>query len=164
MKGPRNQSFRRNGQLRFLIDHIQASDQSSAPLKASLLAVESSSAKVDEEGGATITNNKARFVIPGLAALALTGSLHGRLDYDTDGLGPAMQYGGAGSGGVGGFLGLSVAGIGISMLGRVPSVVLAAIGMTRTVYSTVIAKGRELTLASDTVIQLQFAPGPGPKP
>jgi hypothetical protein len=156
-------SFRRNGQLRFLFGAIQAPDREQSPLKASLLVVASSNVTVDDEGGVTIANNKARFIAPGLAALALAGSLHGRLDYDTDGLGPEMQYGGAASGGVGGFLGLSAAGVGISMLGRTPSVALAAVGVARTIHATLIGKGRDVSFPPGTVIQLQLAPGPGGK-
>lgn len=156
-------SFRRNGQLRFLFGSIQAPDREQAALKASLLTVESRNVTVDEEGGATIANHKARFIAPGLAALALAGSMHGRLDYDTDGLGPEMQYGGAASGGVGGFLGLSAAGVGISMLGRTPSVALAALGVARTLYATLIGKGRNVSFPEGTVVTLQLAPGPGRK-
>ena len=135
-------------------------------LMASLHAVESSQGdqvRVDEEGGASVANSKARFAAPALAALAVVGSAHGRLDFDTDGAGPEMQYGGAGSSVVGGFLGLGLFGIALNQLGNGVTLVTASIGLARTVYSTVFARGREISFPVDTAIEIQLAPGP-PKP
>ncbi len=157
--------FRRNGQLRFLFEAVQAPDQGEQQLLASLFAVETPQAaavKVDEEGGVTSTNSKARFAAPALAALALVGSTHGRLDYDTDGAGPEMQYGGAVTGTVGGFMGLGLFGIGVNQLGTQVTIVTASYGVARTVYSTIFARGREVVFPVDTAIQVQLAPGPVP--
>jgi hypothetical protein len=156
--------FHRHGQLRLLFERVQAPDRVSAPLLGSLHAVESSRGdrvSIDEEGGTTSSSSKARFAGPALAALALVGATHGRIDYDTDGLGPEMQYGGAASGALGGFLGLGLFGIGVNQLGRYVTVATAAFGLTQTVYSTVFAKGRDISFPRDTSIQVQLAPGPG---
>jgi len=158
--------FRRNGQLRFLFESVQMPDGLERDLMASLHAVESSQGdqvRVDEEGGASVANSKARFAAPALAALAVVGSAHGRLDFDTDGAGPEMQYGGAGSSVVGGFLGLGLFGIALNQLGNGVTLVTASIGLARTVYSTVFARGREISFPVDTAIEIQLAPGP-PKP
>ena len=87
--------FRRNGQLRFLFDTVHAPGRDSKALLASLYSVEAGRAErlaVDEEGGTTVTNSPARFIAPAIGTLALVGLSHGRLDYDTDGAGPEMQY------------------------------------------------------------------------
>jgi hypothetical protein len=158
--------FHRQGQLRFLFETVQAPDRPPENLLASLFAVESAQGdrmSIDEEGGAKGNSPKTRFAAPALAALAVVAATHGRLDYDTDGAGPEMQYGGASSGALGGFLGLGLFGIGVNQLGRYVTVATAAIGLTRTVYSTVFAKGRDISFPIDTPIQVQLAPGPGTK-
>lgn len=160
----RARRFHRMGQLRFLFDTVQAPDRTAANLLASLYAVESrpgDRVRIDEEGGTATDSRTARFAAPALAALALAGAMHGRLDYDTDGAGPEMQYGGASSSAVGGLLGAGLVGIGVNQLGRYPTVATAALGLTRTVYSTVFAKGRDISFPLDTPIQVQLAPGPG---
>jgi hypothetical protein len=164
-KGARR--FRRHGQLRFLFETIQAPDGTEQNLLASLYAVESKQSdgvRIDEEGGATSTSSKARFAAPALAALALVGAAHGRLDFDTDGAGPEMQYGGVASSTVGGFLGAGLFGIGLNQLGRPFTLATASIGLARTLYSTVFAKGREISFPIDTAIQVQLAPGPSNPP
>jgi hypothetical protein len=123
-------------------------------------SAQSDRVSIDEEGGVKSNSPKLRFAAPALAALAVVGATHGRLDYDTDGAGPEMQYGGASSGALGGFLGLGLVGIGVNQFGRYVTVATAAFGLTRTVYSTVFAKGRDISFPLDTPIQVQLAPGP----
>jgi hypothetical protein len=159
----RARRFHRQGQLRFLFETVQAPDRTPANLFASLFAVESAQGdrmSIDEEGGAKGNSPKARFAAPALAALAIVGATHGRLDYDTDGAGPQMQYGDASSGALGGFLGFGLFGIGVNQFGRYATVATAAFGLTRSVYSTVFAKGRDISFPIDTPIQVQLAPGP----
>jgi hypothetical protein len=159
----RARRFHRHGQLRFLFETVQAPDRTPENLLASLFAVASAQSdrvSIDEEGGVKSNSPKLRFAAPALAALAVVGATHGRLDYDTDGAGPEMQYGGASSGALGGFLGLGLVGIGVNQFGRYVTVATAAFGLTRTVYSTVFAKGRDISFPLDTPIQVQLAPGP----
>ena len=163
----RARRLHRQGQLRLLFESVQAPDRSPEPLLASLHAVESAKAdrvKIDEEGGATSTSSNVRFAAPALAALALVGATRGRLDYDTDGLGPEMQYGGGVSGAVGGFFGLGLVGIGVNTLGRYVSVGTTAFGLTQTAYTAVFGKGRDISFPKGTSIQIQLAPGPSAKP
>jgi hypothetical protein len=159
--------FHRHGELRFLFESVQAPDRTTAALLASLHAVEANEAGrlvVDDEGGTTSSSSKARMAAPALAALALVGTFHGHLDYDTDGAGPEMAYGGAVSGSLGGFLGMSVLGVGLSALSRPATIAIGVIGMTRTTYGAVFGKGREIVFPADTVIQVQLAPGPTAAP
>jgi hypothetical protein len=157
--------FHRHGQLRFLFETVHAPDRaSSETLLASLYAVESRQSdrvSIDEEGGAKTNSPKMRFAAPALAALAVIGATHGRTEYDTDGAGPETQYGGASSGALGGFIGLGVFGIGLNQFGRYATVATAVFGLTRTAYSAVFAKGRDIVFPMDMPIQVQLAPGPG---
>jgi hypothetical protein len=161
-------SLRRNGQLRFLFDTVHAPGRDSAALLASLYSVQAGRAErlaVDEEGGAKVTNSPTRFVAPALGTLALVGLSHGRTDYDTDGAGPEVQYGGPVSGSVAGFVGASITGIAIASIGRPAALVLGVAGVVRTTYASVFAKGREVAFPADTRIQVQLAPdAPRPKP
>jgi hypothetical protein len=158
----RARHFRRNGQLRFLFDSVHVPGRESMTLLASLYSVEAGRAErlaVDDEGGSTITNSPARFIAPAVGALALVGLSQGRLDYDTDGAGPEMQYGGPLSGSVAGLVGASITGVLMSSLGHPAAVALGVIGVVRTTYTGVIGKGREVVFPADTRIQVQLSPG-----
>jgi hypothetical protein len=96
-------------------------------------------------------------------ALALAGTMHNHLDYDTDGAGPETAYGGVGSSTVGGFLGFGVFGICLNQFGRPVTTVTAAVGLARTLYSSVFAKGREISFQTDTLIQVELAPDRKPE-
>jgi hypothetical protein len=153
--------FRRNGQLRFLFESVQIPHQQTSTLLASLYSVQaggSDRVSVDEEGGTKVVNSPARFIGPALGTLALVGLSHGRIDYDTDGMGPEMQYGGPVSGSLGGFVGASAMGVAVSSLGYPAALALGALGAVRTTYSSVFAKGKEVIFPADTRIQVQLAP------
>jgi hypothetical protein len=159
--------FHRHGRLRLLFERVEAADGAAEPLLASVHAVESSKddrLKIDEEGGATSSTSTVRFAAPALSALALVGAVHGRLDYDTDGLGPEMQYGGPASGTLGGFVGLGLIGLGANALGRHVTLATTVYGLTRTVVTSVFGKGREVSFPSGTAIEVRLAPGRGASP
>jgi hypothetical protein len=163
----RARHFHRHGELRFLFESVQAPAQPTEALLASLQAVEANydgRLVIDEEGGTTSTSSKARMAAPALAALALVGTFHGHLDYDTDGAGPEMAYGGVASSSLGGFLGMGVIGISLSAISRPVTIAISVIGMMRTTYAALFGKGREIVFPADTVIQVQLAPGPSPAP
>jgi hypothetical protein len=154
--------FHRHGQLRFLLQRVEAPERPSEPLLASLYAVESGngdSLSIDEEGGATGASSKTRFVAPALAALALMATTHGRLDSDSE-TGPQMQYGGAGSSALGGAIGLGLIGIAINSFGHSVTVATTLFGLSKTTYSAVFGKGREVSFPRDMPIQVQLAGGP----
>jgi hypothetical protein len=163
-------TFQRNGQLRFLFETVRAPGQESVALPAALFSVDASKddrVAVDEEGGTKTTNSKTRFIAPTLGVLALRGAIggDGHKFADPDGDGSVHTAGsGIGSRGVGGFLGFSVIGIAISQLSRPAGIVLAGVGVVRTLYTHVIGKGREVTFLADTPIQVRLAPGPPPQP
>lgn len=63
----------------------------------------------------------------------------------------------------GGFLGFGVFGICVNQFGRPVTTVTAAVGLARTFYSSVFAKGREISFQTDTLIQAQLAPDRKPE-
>jgi hypothetical protein len=155
--------FRRNGQLRFLFETVHVPGRNSSGLLASLYSVEAGRAErlaVDEEGGTKVTNSPTRFIAPAVGTLALVGLSRSHLDYDTDGLGPETEYGGPLSGSLAGVVGASITGLALSSLGHPAAVTLGVMGVVRTTYAGVIAKGREVVFPADTRIQVQLAPGP----
>ena len=104
---------------------------------------------VDEEGGTKVTNSPTRSSRPRSGPLALVGLSRSHLDYDTDGLGPETEYGGPLSGSVAGFVGASITGLALSSLGHPAAVTLGVLGVVRTTYGGVIAKGREVVFPAD---------------
>lgn len=162
--------FHRNGQLRFLFEKVQAPERQAAPLLAALYSVQASGndhVAVDDEGGTTLTNPKTRFIAPTLAILSLHASIEqdGHRYADPDGDGSIHTAGsGAGSRGMGGFLGFGLIGAGIGQIARPVGIALSVVGAARTIYTNILGKGREVSFPADTPIQVRLAPGPTPTP
>jgi hypothetical protein len=157
----RARRFRRSGQLRFLLTRATSPGTPDDTLRASVHGVETGDAdrlSIDEEGGVTATSSPARFATPALAALSFAGTMHGRIDLDTDGLGPETEYGGVVSSTTGGFIGMSAAGIALNQLGRPVVIATASLGLVRSLYATVFARGREIVFPSNTPLTLQISP------
>jgi hypothetical protein len=117
----------------------------------------------DDEGGATVENAKTRFIAPALSLMSLHGSLEGDSHRyaDPDGDGSIKTAGsGAGSRGVGGFIGIGVIGAVVSQASRPVGIALSVYGTARTMFSNVLGRGREVTFLADTPIQVRLAPGP----
>ena len=158
--------FHRNGRLRFLFERVQVPRQAPEPLLGALHSIDASTddrVAVDDEGGTTIENSKTRFIAPALSLLSLRASLDGdgHRFADPDGDGSIKTAGsGVGSRGLGGFIGLGVIGVAVSQITRPVGIALGVYGAARTVYTNVIGKGREVTFAEDTPIQVRLAPGP----
>jgi hypothetical protein len=157
--------MRRNGRLRVLFSSVQPPAQAPRPLLASLYAVPAGAAEnlaVDEEGGTSITNPKSRFIAPAVAALALTGAMHQEAERpDADnGFTTGEMQGNPGAQSLGGFFGFGFVGAIVGQFSRPTAVVFSAVGLARSVYSAVFAKGREVSFAVDTPIQVRLAPHP----
>lgn len=161
--------FHRNGQLRFLFERVEVPGQAAAPLLGELHSVDANAddhVAVDEEGGTTLENSKTRFIAPALSLLALTASVRrdGERRPDPDGDGTYRSEGnGVGARGVGGLIGMSAIGSVTSMIARPFGIAITAYGAARSVYSNVLAKGREVTFAADTPIQVRLAPVAPPR-
>ena len=159
--------FRKNGQLRFLFDTVQPPERDPEVLRASLYSVQvgkDERVALDDEGGASITNSKSRFVAPALATLALVGTTHQTVDYNTDGLGPETQYGTTGSRGLGGFFGFSLVGAALAQLSHPVAVAFAVVGVVRTLFGSVFAKGRDVAFPTHTQMEVQLAAEPDETP
>ena len=158
--------FHRNGRLRFLFERVQVPNQEAAPLLGALHAIDASDGDhvaVDDEGGATLQSSKTRFIAPVLSLMSLHGALEGdgHSFADPDGDGSIRTAGsGVGSRGVGGFIGMGLIGAAVSQVSRPAGIALSAYGAARTVYTNLLGKGREVTFAADTPIQVRLAPGP----
>jgi hypothetical protein len=161
--------FHRNGQLRFLFESVQVPNQAPAPLVGALHAIDASSddrVALDDEGGATLENSNTRFIAPALAILALHASIErdGESHLDPDGDGTIKTAGsGAGARGVGGFIGMGFFGAAVSQVTRPLGIAMGVYGAARTIYTNILAKGREVTFPADTPIQVRLAPGPAPR-
>ena len=159
--------FHRNGQLRFLFETVQAPERNPETLRASLYSVQVGRKErvvLDDEGGASIVGSKTRFVAPALATLALAGAMHQHLDYDTDGLGPETQYGRAGTSGLAGFFGWGFVGLLLGRASHEVAVALGLVGVVRTTFASVFAKGRDVAFPAETTMEVQLAAPPGESP
>lgn len=156
----------RNGQLRFLFERVQPpASLASTSLLASLRGVETSAddrVSVDDEGGTIVRNTKTRFVAPALALLSLRRE--GDHDHpdndagDVPGSGAASASGRGRGGGIGAFIGFRVSGLVLNRLSPQVGVALTVLGVVRTVYTNILARGKDVDFPVDTPIQLQLAP------
>jgi hypothetical protein len=141
-------------------------NQPAAPLLGALHSIEASAddrVAVDDEGGATLTNSKTRFIAPALSLVSLYASMEGdgHRFADPDGDGSIKSAGsGLGSRGLGGFIGMGLIGASVSQITRPVGIAMGVYGAVRTMYRNVFGKGREVTFTADTPIQVGLAPGP----
>jgi hypothetical protein len=153
--------FHHNGQLRFLFERVQAPGQTSEPLLASLHAAQTSAddrVRIDEEGGTSISNSKTRFIAPALALLSLRRGLdHGDHDSDSN-LSGSGSSGKARGTGLGGLIGLRFTGLVLGRASQPVGIALTVWGASRTIYTNILSRGKEVDFPSDTPIQLQLAP------
>jgi hypothetical protein len=155
--------FHRNGQLRFLFERVQIPSGEASPLLASLQSAHTSADDnmvLDDEGGAKLENSKTRFIAPALALLALRGNLDRHDHLDPDGDGHVIHSDNPAAVSAGGFFGLGLLGIPLSHVAPPVGLALSIFGAAKTVYSNILAKGREVQFPADTPVRLQLAPGP----
>ena len=152
----------RNGQLRFLFEHVRIGQDEQKPLLASLSATESGQrVAIDEEGGMRATEPITRFVAPAIAAVLAHATLENDpidAEETADGIAApgANVLGRAG----GGFIGLGVLGVALSQTGKPAAVALGVFGLGRSVYTNLLGKGRNVVMPVDTLIELQLSPTP----
>jgi hypothetical protein len=164
--------FHRGGQLRFAIENLElptlvaeqsaqpaASTARPKPVQAQLTAVEADpgAMKVDREGTAKATESKTRLLRPAIAALVATKSL----DNDT-GKQTASGSAGANTSGraLGGFSGFGLLGIAAARGPREIGAGLGFYGLAWSVYSNVVARGREVTFEKNTAMAIRFGAPP----
>ena len=152
----------RNGQLRFLFESVHLSTGDASPMLASLQSIQTSgddNVALDDEGGAKVKNSNTRFIAPALALLALRGNLDQGKHVDPDGDGHMISNSNPTAVSTGGFFGLGILGIPLAHMAPPVGLSLSIIGAARTVYTNVLAKGREVQFPADTQLRLQLAPG-----
>lgn len=163
--------FHRHGQLRLLFESARVPDEGARSLLASLYAAEvggGARLAIDDEGGARMTDSKRRFVAPALSLGALGASFAMEPSADPGKLDPGEVLGGMEPNSLGtaagGFSGLGLVGIGLSQLSRPTALGLGVVGAGRSVYASLLGKGREVSFPAGTRIQVQLAPPSAPSP
>jgi hypothetical protein len=157
-------SWHRNGQLRFLIERVHSPERDSQALLASLYAVEASEADriaVDDEGGASATNSKTRFIAPALAIMsvhAAAGEEHRKIDHDADDTEPISGNANVVGRGASGWFGFGLVGTVLGQFSRPVAVAFGVYGAVRTTYANVVSRGQEVAFPANTMIQVQLSP------
>ena len=162
-------TMHRNGQLRFLIEHVHPPEHPATMLLASLYAVEATKGDrlvVDDEGGASATNSKTRFIAPALAIMSIHAAAdeehhERRFDNDADDNEPISGSPNVLGRGIAGWFGFGLLGASLGQVSRPVAVGLGVYGAARKIYSNVIGRGRDVTFPENTVIQVQLAPSAG---
>jgi hypothetical protein len=113
--------------------------------------------KVDREGTAKATESKTRLLRPVIAALVATKSLDNDIGKQT-----ASGSAGANTSGrvLGGFSGFGLLGIAAARGPREIGAGLGFYGLAWSVYSNVVARGREVTFQKNTAMAIRFGAPP----
>jgi hypothetical protein len=161
----------RNGQLRFVFRRLDLGPETSRQVEASLQGVEAASGahlQLDSEGGAHAVTPKTQYVAPAIDVVLAAGSLDGLDPHNHDriehGLGPQGPdtVGGAVRGGAG--FGLVGSVIGVVAHYRPVSAAFVFYGAGWSVYSHVVARGRDVVFAKNTPMEIRFGTHQGPAP
>jgi hypothetical protein len=161
----------RNGQLRFVFRQLDLTPGAPRQVEASLQGVEAAAGahlQVDSEGGAHAVTPKSQYVAPAIDVVLAAGSLDGldphnryRIEHGLGRQG-ADTVGGAIRGGAG--FGLVGSVIGLAAHYRPVSAVFAFYGAGWSVYSHVVARGRDVMFARNTPMEIRFGTHQGPAP
>ena len=167
--------FHRGGQLRFNFQRIDLPEEAArrgsgraelAPLRtqAALEAVEAGGktpVKVDLEGGIQATESKSRLLAPLISAMIASQSAHHEERHATSG-GDSITPGRT----LGGGSGFGLLGAAAAQSSRSVGAALGFYGLAWSVYTSVIARGREVEFDRNAVITIRFgarSPAPGSK-
>lgn len=163
-------TFHRGGQLRFAIENFELPFEQSAqaavvstgrpePAQAQLAAVEADpgAVKVDREGTAKATESKTRLLRPVIAALVAAHSMDNDIGQQkVSGTGTANPSGRA----LGGFSGFGLLGIAAAQGPHQIAIGISFYGLGWSVYSNLIARGREVTFEKNTAMAIRFGAPP----
>jgi hypothetical protein len=163
--------WHRGGKLRFAIEHVEVAGNESStdhlatapatqPVQGQLVSVEADpkAVKVDSEGMATATESKSRLLRPAIAALIATKSLDNDAGKQTTSGSGSSNAGGRG---LGGFSGFGLLGTAAARGPHPIGAALAFYGLGWSVYSTIIARGNDVTFEKNTPIAIRFEPPRG---
>jgi hypothetical protein len=163
----RARMFHRGGQLRFAFDEIQsATFERPAPsqrAQAQMVGAEEETAgvKIDQEGTAKMTESKTRFLRPAIAGLIAAKSMDEDTGKQTASGSASPNYSGRS---LGGFSGFGLLGSAVARGPRPIGAVLGFYGLAWSVYTNIVARGREVTFEKNAEIAIRFgAPRPAPR-
>jgi hypothetical protein len=155
----------RNGELRFIFEHIETPEGSLRPMQGSLEGLEvdrEANMKLDEEGGTRATDSKTRYLSTGLAVAMAAVAARPDVDHGTtDPTGDPTVRTGAGESGFG------LAGALLSYAAKSPpiSIAFGAYGASASIYSNFLSRGHDVVLPKDTPMEIGFGnPHPGATP
>lgn len=155
----------RNGELRFIFEHIETPEGSLRAMQGSLEGVEVDRAagmKLDEEGGTRATDSKTRYLSTGFAIAMAAVAAHPDAERGTtDTAGDPGVRAGAGESG----LGLAGALLSYAARSSPISIAFGAYGASASIYSNFLSRGHEVVLPKDTPMEIGFGnPHPGATP
>jgi hypothetical protein len=148
----RARRLHRNGKMQFVFRQIQLPDRIES-IQGYLEGFEAdadANLALDSEGAARASSPKTRFIFPALAVAAAGLSLH--QDYNSEGVPDQDIAGRAESGAVG----LGVIGMAVAQASRAVASTIAFTGAAFSVYSNFIARGRDVVLPANTLVQVAF--------
>lgn len=149
----------RSGRLRFTFRRLQLPEGTRRQVEAGLQAAnvpQASHLKIDSEGGARATTSKTKFLMPAIDVLLASSSI------DSDSGQRAIQESNGGSdvagGAVRGGVGFGLVGSLVAMAARSQTVTagFAFYGAAWSVYSHLVARGREVIFPKYTSMQIRF--------
>ena len=164
--------FHRGGKLRFAFDRLelpvfagvlqQSATVIERPIKAQLAGIEANpgSVNVDGEGTVKATESKTRFLRPVLAGLVAAHSADDDRDHSPSlgGVGSSSPSPNLSGRALGGFSGFGILGTAASFGPRAVGASLGYYGFGWSVYSNVIARGKELVFDKNTAMEIRFTP------
>lgn len=154
-------AFRRNGQLRFVFDSLTVPSRAPQTLRGSLQAAELAAdqrLRLDDEGGATVTNSRSRFVAP-LVAGAIALAAVDKVEVSDEAFGATVTEANVAARGLRGVTSLGIVGTGLSIAFRPVAIATGAVGLGQALYVNLFAKGREVVFPVNTPIRVQVASG-----
>lgn len=156
----------RNGKLSFGFTRIKLPRGATRTVETSLHAAtvaKASHLKLDSEGGAHAASSKKKYLMPAIDVLLAESS------FDSDPQTRAVQEGGGGGsdlagGAIRGGFGFGLMGSLIAMAARLQPVTaaFAFYGAAMSVYSHIMARGREVVFPRDTPMMIRFGTHEGP--
>ena len=150
--------FHKNGELRIAFNRIELPSGVQQAMQGTLEGMQvdrSDHLALDEEGGARATNPKTRYLSTGFAIVMLAAASHPDTEHGTtDAAGdPSVQAGA-------GISGSRVAGslISLAVHSQPVSLAFGALGASQSVYSNFLSRGKDVSLAQNTPLEIGFAP------
>jgi hypothetical protein len=156
--------FHHNGQLRIVFRELVLPDGVQQKVVAGLESVQASRnehVKLDSEGGAEATSPRTRYASLGLSLALTTAAFRQHNDGDAN---DANQSDNGVAGGIAGFKLVGLA-MGAAIRSQPVGMAMGAYGSARSVYSTFIAKGRDVVFPKNTPMEISLgAPRKPPLP